>query len=171
MDSEQEQPKLLNGNKKEFLMKGPIFETGPGWGARLKSWFTKNFSRIILPSITVIILATGLVLAFEQRSAPLKKENKAAMVITQTVTKGDSKTLIARRVLAEYLIKFPKVSLSNGQKIFIEELLRKEISEKPTEGDKIEFKIQDIEAAIEASLKLLPSTLEKWEMYARNVKF
>jgi hypothetical protein len=162
------QAKLLL--EKDFSPKGPIFEVKPGWGGKLKNWIKANYKRFLTVMLIGFIVATGITLAIKQKNSS-KPEAETASTLTQIVAKGDSKTLVARKVLAEYLSQFTTVSLSNGQKVFIEELLKKEAPEKMTEGEKIEFKVQTIKTLIDQSFKLLPSTLDKWEMYARNVKF
>jgi len=155
--------------EKDFAPKGPIFEIKPGWGGRLKKWIKNNYKRFLTGILIGLIIATGIVLAIKQGRTPVKTQT--ATMITQVVAKGDSQTLIARKALAEYLSEFSNTSLTSGQKVFIEELLQKEIKGKLVEGTKIEFKIEDIENLIEQSFNLLPSTLEKWEMYAKNVRF
>lgn len=164
------QPKLLNSVNHLHVPDGPIFEAGPGWGFKIKKWLNKNFFRKVLPAITVLVLVFGLFLFFKNYEKTDKNKRANTNIITQTVLVGDSKTLVTRRALVSYLEKFPE-SLSNGQKVFIEETLRKMISGNLAANMRIEFKTEDIKTAIDKSLRLSPAQLEKWGEYAKNVKF
>jgi len=157
---EAKQPKLLNSHEHAPLLgrptshpRGPVFEAGPGWGFRIRRWLGKKFLGTILPSIVIIILAIGFFIVYKNHTA-IKDKTPEAKTISMTVMATDSKTLLARKALAEYLIKFPGDILTNGQKVFIEEIMRKKIDGTLAVGALIEFGIEDIKTAIDQSLQL-----------------
>lgn len=45
------------GNQQDLT--GPKFETSGGWGGKSGNWLKRNFSRIVLPTIIVLIIASG----------------------------------------------------------------------------------------------------------------
>ncbi len=156
------QPKLLNG--------GPVFDFGPGWGFYVKKWFRKYLFKIVLPAL-VIIVAMGIYV-----SRNVTENGEKTMAVDETVKivvlRGDSRALLARRALAEYLKENPQEMLTGGQKLFIEETLRQKLANpKLTVGEITEFAIDDIKAAIIQAKQLTPFQLEVWEGYARGIKF
>jgi len=50
--------------RESFDIKSPIFTPRPGWGGKLKKWFSDNFESKILPVISTAVFATGLYLVF-----------------------------------------------------------------------------------------------------------
>jgi hypothetical protein len=163
-----EQPKLLNGPDKKSLG-GPVFDFGPGWGFYVKRWLGKYLFKIILPAV-VVIVAMGI---YASRN---EAENNAKVAankkITVIVAHGDSRALLARKALAEYSKENPQEILTGGQKLFIEEILRRKLNNpKLTIGEEIEFYLGDIEAAVYQSKNLSSYQLEVWENYARGIKF
>ncbi|MEK7154299.1 MAG: hypothetical protein AAB792_01960, partial [Patescibacteria group bacterium] len=119
------QPLLLATIKDEpekvsrgMLPSGPVFDFGPGWGFYVKKWLKKYFLKIFVP-VMIIIVAIGVFTArkgAENEKRPAEKE-----IMTVVIVRGDSRALLARKALVEYLKENPEESLSNGQKLFIEE--------------------------------------------------
>lgn len=176
-----QQPKLLNQSNNKQLPDGsiyskfqgsgggPIFESRPGWGFYVKRWFGKYFFKIILPAVVIIIIISIYI-------SPKSTENgKETITPNETikimVLRGDGPALAARRALAEYLKSSPE-ELTAGQKIFIEEILRQKITDQVLiVGDQVKFTFDDIGTAIEQSKQLTEFQLQKWEEYAKKVKF
>lgn len=52
------QPTLLP--EQPINIKSPIFKPEPGWGGQIKNWLKKNFTRYILPVISISIGAYGI---------------------------------------------------------------------------------------------------------------
>lgn len=172
-----EQPKLLNGPdlgglahpKLQRSEGGLVFDFGPGWGFYVKKWFGKYLFKIVLPVI-VLIVAMGI---YASRN---EAENNAKVAanekITVIVAHGDSRALLARKALAEYLKENPQEILTGGQKLFVEEILRRKLTNpKLTVGEEIEFYLSDIKAAFSQSKNLSSYQLEVWENYARGIRF
>jgi len=161
-----EQPKLLNGPDKKSLG-GPVFDFGPGWGFYVKKWLGKYLFKIVLP-VVVVIVAMGI---FVSRN---EAENGKKTIIPEetikiVVLRGDSRALLARKALAEYLKGNSQEILSGGQKLFIEEILRQKLTNpKLTVGEEIEFYFGDIKVAASQSKNLSPYQLEIWENYAQR---
>ena len=172
-----EQPKLLNGPDLGGLARpklqrsegGPVFDFGPGWGFYVKKWLGKYLFKIVLPAI-VVIVAMGI---FVSRN---EAENGKKTIIPEetikiVVLRGDSRALLARKALAEYLKENPQETLTGGQKLFIEEILRQKLTNpKLTVGEVAEFAVDDIKTAITQAEKLTQFQLEAWEEYAKKVK-
>lgn len=164
-----EQPKLLNGPDKR-LFDGPVFDFGPGWGFYVKRWLGKYLFKIVLPAL-VVIVAMGI---FVSRNEAENGEKTTANneIIKIAVLRGDSRALLARKALAEYLKGNPQEMLSGGQKLFIEETLRQKLTNpKLTVGEIMKFTIDDIKAAIAQAEQLTQFQLEVWEGYAKGIKF
>ncbi len=155
-----EQPKLLNG---------PVFDFGPGWGFYVKRWLGKYLFKIVLPAI-VVIAALGLYIFRD--GAESNEKTAVNDKIAVVVVRGDSRTHLARKALAEYLKNYPEEPLSGGQKLFIEEILRRKLANpKLTIGEIAEFAVDDIKAVIAQAKQLTPFQLEVWEKYAKGIKF
>lgn len=162
-----EQLKLLNGPDKRSL-DGPIFDFGPGWGFYVKRWLGKYLFKLILP-IIVLIVAMGLYISRNGTESGEKTtaDNETVKIV---VLRGDGPVLAARRALAEYLKSYPE-ELTAGQKIFIEEILRKVLGEqKLVAGEEIGFDLNRIKEAISQSKNLSLYQLQVWEGYARKIK-
>lgn len=164
----QEEPQLLNS--------GPVFEPGPGWGAKTKNWFKKYFYKVILPIIIVALVGYGLFTRQEDEEptdislSPTPVVNDE--IIIQEVQRGDSRTTIARRALAEYLTTAIDDVPTAGQKVFIENKLSQSLTDTILKvGTSIEIKIDDVKSVIEESKQLTQSQLQKWEGFAKKVKF
>lgn len=144
---------------------GPVFDE--------KS--TKSKPRYFLLVIILLVLIVGGVLIVKNRFWPRIDESKnhpENILIYQLVERGDSYTLVSRHALAQYLKNYPDQTLTNGQKVFIEEKLRQTVKNvKLTVGLFVQFQIEDIQSAIQQSKELTPIQLEKWNEYARGVLF
>ncbi len=96
---------------------------------------------------------------------PAGKETSESFI--ETAAKGDSKTKLARRALADYLEKNPDASITKEQKIYIEDYLRKNVS---TEGGvkigtTMEFSKSLIQDAISRSKDLNENQLNNLHKY------
>lgn len=144
---------------------GPVFDEKT---IKPKSWY---FSLIII----LLVLIVGGVLIVKNRFWPKIDESKNRpenILISQLVERGDSYTLVSRHALAQYLKNHPDQTLTNGQKVFIEEKLRQTVKNvKLTVGLFVQFQIEDIQSAIQQSKELTPIQLEKWNEYAKGVLF
>ncbi len=163
----KEEPQLLNS--------GPVFEPGPGWGAKIKNWFKKYFYKAILPIIIALLIIYGLT-SREKSDFPVNTmaspSPSAESIVAQEVQRGDSRTTIARRALAEYLTTAIDDILTAGQKVFIENKLSQSLTGAILKiGTSIEIKTDDIKSVIEESKQLTQSQLQKWEEFAQKVKF
>lgn len=170
----EQEPK--NEVEPKLIQSGPVFESGPGWGAKTKKWLNKYFYRVVLPIIVIALLVYG----FKNRPksnreiglSPSPKITASQNVISQEVRKGDSRTLIARRALADYLQTATDVTLSAGQKVFVENKLSQLLANSALKvASNVEIKIDDIQAAITESQRLTKFQLQKWEEFAKKVKF
>lgn len=169
-----EQQKLLNGPDLGGLARpklqrsegGPVFDFGPGWGFYVKRWLKKYFLKIIAPAV-VIVIAVGVFTA--RRNAENGEEIiTAPRTVKVMVVRGDGAVLIARKALAEYLKNYPE-ELTAGQKIFIEEILRKKVgSKKLIVAEEVSFDFNDIREAISQSKNLSLYQLQVWEGYAKR---
>ena len=177
-DSKHQQPHLVGSS-------GPVFEFGPGWGAKSKQWLKKyilggnctlcrTVRYVMLFAFILLILLGPRFQSTDNSDDSSDKESgvPTKAVIAETVIKGDSKIALARRVLTDYLSQFPDSTLTNGRKVYIETVLGQKISSGVFHaGASIEFLHDDIKFAIENSKLLSPSQLKRWEKAAKKVKF
>lgn len=88
----------------------------------------------------------------------------------ETAAKGDGSTKLARKALANYLEKNPDASLTVEHKIYIEDLLRRQVSDGRLKiGDTREFSKDAIAKAIEKSKGLNEGQLKNLQKYAQRV--
>jgi hypothetical protein len=96
------------------------------------------------------------------------KETESSFL--ETAAKGDGTTKLARRALANYLEKNTDTSLSAEHKIFIEDYLRRQVSNgKLKIGDSREFSKDMIAKAIEKSKGLNDKQLKNLQKYSQKV--
>lgn len=160
---------------------GPVFEFGPGWGAKTKKWCKKYLlaGNCALCRNTRYILIAGVIILiagwpqFKKMSNRQPQDSLTGQIkIAEIVQNGDSKIKLARRALSNYLAQFPDNTLTKGQKIFIETVLGQEIANNAFRaGANIEIAADDIESAIDKSKLLTPSQLQRWEAAAKGIKF
>ncbi|MEK7151400.1 MAG: hypothetical protein AAB784_01640 [Patescibacteria group bacterium] len=177
----EHQPKLLDTKASHQSSNGPIFEFGPGWGAKTKKWLKKYIlggncslcrnTRYILLIGVIILIFGGPQLKNFVAKQPVNTLT-GQIKITEIIQSGDSKIKITRKALSEYLIRFPNIKLTNGQKVFIETVLGQKIDDNSMRvGLSIDISFVDIESAIKASGSLTQSQLTRWEAAAKQVKF
>ncbi len=172
-----EQLKLLNGPEKKSSegpaspnLGGPVFDFGPGWGFYVKKWFGKYLFKIVLPAIVIIVAMGIFVSGNDAENGEKTIANNETIKIA--ALRGDSRALLARKALAEYLKGNSQETLSSGQKLFIEEILRQKLNNpKLTVGEVVEFTIDNIKAAVDQAKQLTQFQLETWEKYAKGIKF
>jgi len=88
----------------------------------------------------------------------------------ETAAKGDGSTHLARRALANYLEKNPDSSLTAEHKIYVEDLLRRQVKDGRMKiGDKREFSKDMIADAIEKSKSLNEKQLQNLQKYSQRV--
>jgi hypothetical protein len=152
---------------------GPVFESGPGWGEKIKKWFGRYFYKLVLPIIFLALVSYGI--AFRNKTpetSMLPTETPTPMslaLISQVVLKSDGKILVARRAVADYLASHTDLALSPAQKMYLETVLAEKIDNKSLfAGNTINFNDDDISSAIEKSMYLSPSQVLKWSEYARK---
>jgi hypothetical protein len=102
-------------------------------------------------------------------STATSKETEATFV--ETAGKGDSLTKLSRSAAANYLEKNPDSSLTKEHKIFIEDYLRKNVSQKGSVhmGSSVEFSKELIQKAITKSKTLNEKQLKNLQKYSSRV--
>ena len=174
-------PKLLKNPERQQAPGGPVFEFGPGWSAKTKKWYKKYIlaSNCSLCLKTRYVLLAGIIVLIAGWPQFKKMSNRQPqdlltdqIKIAKIVQTGDSKIKLARRVLSDYLARFPDLSLTNGQKIFVETVLGQDITNDAFRaGANIEIAADDIKSVITRSKSLTPSQLQHWETAAKSVRF
>lgn len=116
--------------------------------------------------------------ASDQKAQPSENVQAAAPQTSQetetsfveTAAKGEGSTNLARRALANYLEKNPDSSLTAEHKIYIEDLLRRQVKDGRMKiGDKREFSKDTIAKAIEKSKSLNDKQLKNLQKYSHRV--
>ncbi len=151
---------------------GPIFEPEPGWGGRLNAWFHGNmlFS-VALAMIIIFAIVLLIVKGMPDRrnlttSVPLSSPSQTP-VISEIVRKGDSYTLIARRMIAS-LNGPPRP----GQALYGETVLAQKIkNQRLATGVTITIPRSLILDTLMSYESLSSFQKATWENLARNVKF
>lgn len=105
----------------------------------------------------------------EVSSTATSKETEASFVETAGV--GSNLTVLARKATADYLEKNQDSSLTKEHKIFIEDYLRKSVSNKGgvKVGTSVEFSKDLIQKAIEKSKTLNEKQLKNLQKYSARV--
>lgn len=168
---------MNNDSESKYTASGPIFEPGPGWGIKLKKWVKKYAlgGDCTLCRATRYVLVFGVVvllLLIPPTNERRKTSPITANKVSETVQPRDGQTHLVRRILARYLAQNTELKLINGQKIFIETILRETIPNQLVRvGNEIEIEVGEIKKAVERSKSLTASQLQKWEKYAEGIKF
>lgn len=104
----------------------------------------------------------------EAVSPQTSQETESSFI--ETAVRGDSTTKLARRALANYLEKNPDTNLTAAHKIFIEDLLRRQVADGHLKiGDTREFSKDSIAKAIEKSKTLNDRQLKNLQKFAQRV--
>lgn len=157
-------PKNTSGSTpKPTQSVGPIFD---------KKHF-KN-KKLVTASVVAVAVAVVLLISLPKSNTPDKETNidqNKAVSISTIVVKGDSKTAAARRAVSEYLATHAEVSLTAGQRLFMETNLRLALTAPLKVGETVEFKTETIASLITKAKELNQYVLPKWEALAKGVKF
>jgi hypothetical protein len=101
-------------------------------------------------------------------SPQASQETESSFV--ETAVKGDSTTKLARRALANYLEKNPDSTLTAEHKIYIEDMLRRQVKNGHLGvGESKEFSKDAISKAVEKSKSLSAGQLKNLEKFAKRV--
>lgn len=113
--------------------------------------------------------AAGEVAKPEEAVSPqISQETETSFI--EAAARGDSTTKLARRALANYLEKNPDASLTAEHKIYIEDMLRRQVENGRIQiGETREFGKGMISGAIEKSKSLNESQLKNLEKYSQKV--
>ncbi|KKQ53613.1 MAG: hypothetical protein US70_C0001G0017 [Parcubacteria group bacterium GW2011_GWD2_38_11] len=105
----------------------------------------------------------------EVSSAAVSKETEGSFI--ETAGRNDSITILARRATANYLEKNQDSALTKEHKIYIEDYLRKNVSQKGGAkiGTSVEFSKDLIQKAIEKSKTLNENQLKNLQKYSARV--
>lgn len=139
----------------------------------MKKWMKNNFffkAFIIFAAIAVFIELNYALKESENQNHISKSQNNQVGQISgsieKTAGKGQGITHLAREALNEYLAENPNINLLPAQKVFIETYFINLYKNKDVaEGEKIEFKKEDIASAIQKALALTPSQIKEWAKY------
>lgn len=121
-----------------------------------------------------VAVIVALLISLPKFNMPDKEANNdqsTTATISTTILKGDSKTTTARRAIAEYL-KETTTELTAGQRLFMETNLRRALTDVRLKvGESVEFKKETIASLVTEAKALKATTLAKWEIYAKGIKF
>jgi hypothetical protein len=106
-----------------------------------------------------------------EKVAPVASSQETEATFIETAGRGDSRTVLARRALANYLEKNQDSSLTPEHKIYIEDYLRKNVNHQGGVyvGTSIEFSKSMIQDAIAKSKTLTDAQLKNLHKYAVRV--
>ena len=159
-----EQPTLVSQSKdSRGKSQGPVFD---------KKHFKKQ--KVAIASVMAVAAVVAILISLSKINSSdeaSKNDKSKTATISTTILKGDSKTLAARRVVTEYL-KETVTELTAGQRLFMETNLRRTLADISLKvGESVEFKKEAIASLVIEAKALRASTLDKWEMYAKGIKF
>ena len=105
-----------------------------------------------------------------ESAGSIQTSQETGTSFVETAAVGDSATKLARRALANYLEKSPDTSLTAEHKIYIEDYLRRQVSDGRLKvGESREFSKDSIAKAIEKSKGLSANQLKNLEKYSKMV--
>jgi len=114
--------------------------------------------------------ATDSGTATQEKSTPAATSQETQGAFVETAVAGDSMTKLARKALADYLEKNPDSALTAEHKIYIEDYLRKNVTQKKVSvGTSVEFSKDLIATSIAKSKTLSPQQLQNLHKYALRV--
>ena len=160
------------------MSNGPVFESGPGWGGRIKTWMRENIVYVI-PGVAIVILIVVLVAAGGNdsdsiTSAPTSSPTgvqRPVGTLSQIVTVRDSYTSVSRRAITAHIGSTAENETA-GQRLYAETILQSQIRNQPLEvGKTIVFDGTAIDKILSDYNTLFPSQITKWEAMARNIQF
>lgn len=107
----------------------------------------------------------------QDKTSSIATSQETENSFVETAVKGDGTTRLARRALANYLEKNPDSSLTAEHKIYIEDYLRKHVTQKGRVlvGTSVEFSKSAIADAISKSKNLNDNQLKNLHKYALRV--
>ena len=168
------------------MTEGPIFEPEPGsprwsgeagWGGRLNAWFHGNMLfAIALMAIIILAIVLLVVKGIPDRrsltTSVLMTSPTQTPTISETVRKGDSYTLIARRIIGNVLLIEQTGAITRGARLYAETKLAQELKNQPlVVGRAITYEPPHVLDLLYSYPNLSPSQKSKWEAMARNIKF
>lgn len=104
------------------------------------------------------------------QAAGVQTSQETETSFVETAAKGDGSTVLARHAIANYLEKNPDSSLTAEHKIYVEDLLRRQVKDGRMKiGDKREFSKDMIAKAIEKSKSLNEKQLKNLQKYSHRV--
>lgn len=106
----------------------------------------------------------------KESASPAQASQETEISFVETAAKGDSTTKLARRALANYLEKNPDAALTAEHKIYIEDALRRQVSNgRIRVGESREFSKDSIAKAVEKSKGLSDKQLKNLQKYSQRV--
>jgi hypothetical protein len=107
----------------------------------------------------------------EKKTETVASSQETSSSFIESAVKGEGRTHLARRALANYLEKNPDSSLTPEHKIYVEDYLQKNVSKKVSlhPGDSVEFSKSLIQDAISHSKNLNEKQLNNLHKYAVRV--
>ena len=158
---QKEQIKKRSAQEQQTSLVGPIFDKKP---------LDKKY--LIGGLLLVVFLVVFFILRARDSREITEGNKESIAVISIEVARGDSYVKLSRKATTAFLAKYPEQSsLSVGQRIFIEEKLRRQLSGGLVIGEGVEFREDQIRTAIEQSYLLSGFQLHQWEKYAKGVRF
>jgi hypothetical protein len=168
----EQQPILLREPRENRSSEGPVFESGPGWGVKVKKWLGKYFYKVVLPIIILALIIYGISTrqkpteSISPTETPIAVNNAA---ISEVVGKGDGMINIARRAIASYLLSNPLEMATPGQRVYAETALAATIDKSTFKiGNTIIFNSDKIKSLLDDSKQLTAGQLIKWDGYAKS---
>jgi hypothetical protein len=151
---------------------GPVFESGPGWGARLNAWTRKNLWYVIPGAVIVLILI--VVLASSESNTdvtasitPSASPTQSGISTTTIVLAGDNHTYVARRAIFAMLLT--GAPASKGAQMYTETILtQRHQTEKLTVGTPYTHSSQEILTLFSEYEKLTAKQKASWEALAKK---
>jgi len=158
------------------MSNGPTFEAEPGWNSKIGTWLNRN-KLWAIPTVVVVVL----IIIFATRSgskpetlltlASPTTSNISAVILSETIIKGDSYTSVARRLLAKGTLTSSLMG-SPGLSLYAETILQAELKTQPLiVGQQISMQAPRVHEILGEYANLYPSQRAKWEAMAKNVKF
>ncbi len=161
------QPPLLDGTG--LSLPGPQFISRPGWGGRIREWFSHNAYTAMFRLVIVVALVLIARSLFIHRNNPIAQptDSPVAAVLRPISTQalaGDGMTNLAARALDVYLaLQSPAIRLDGAQHLFAVDALARAVCWCPvTINQEVTFVPADIKPIVDRALGLSPAQHAAW---------
>ena len=165
------QPSLLDTTGSS--LPGPQFVPRPGWGGRIREWFSHNAYTVVFRMVLVVALLFLVRSLFVHRNGSVSPTPSPIVASLQPISikalSGDGMTNLAARAIDVYTaLQTPAISLDGAQHLFTVDALARTVCWCPVKvNQEVAFKPADIKSVVDRALGLSPAQHAAWSRLLR----